>query len=266
MHKDEESILKSGIHLTRSVYEVKSEWKDERDRFMSIDRQEEDLLWVEVRAWSNQESRQLYFGKCFGFAAAEKIRDEFKVAPNHTFCDSGYLPKGDNGVYLACIRYGWIATKGEDDQFFIHRTKQKRSIVKSYAPLSWGDPGAGTRDDGRRYCNLVRFSKPQMNELVQRLYENGRWIQPQSGNPEMQKEYSEQFGSRVRMREFDQKTGKTKVWWKESKNDHGRDLANMQAFGAVVEDLMPDPAMERMGDGEKPTETRNENDNPPQEN
>src|SRR5262249_17911442 len=99
--------------------------------------------------------------------------------------------------------------------------------------------------------HLIRFSKPQMNEIVQRLHDHGRWVQSTSSNPEMQQEYSEQFSARVRMREFDTKTGKTRVWWKESKNDHGRDLGNMQACGGVLTDLIPDPATERLSETEK---------------
>ncbi len=260
--KDEESLLKTGMKVKRIPYEIRGKWEAEKERFLTIDRQEEDLLWWEVRAWSNEESRQLGFGKCYGFAAAEKIREDFKVQPNHTFCDSGYLPKGDNGVYLACIRYGWVATKGEDDFHFIHSAKRGgtiRKILKSYAPLSWGDPGMGTAEQGRKNCPLIRFSKPQFNEIVQRLHDAGRWIQSTAASPEMQREYSEQFGARVRMREFDPKTGKTKVWWKEAKNDHGRDLANMQAFGAVMCDLLPDPATERLTESEK-----NEDEQPTQ--
>lgn len=251
MHKDEESLLKGGLKLKSAPYEIKSEWKEERERFLTIDRQEEDLLWWEVRAWSTEETRQLGFGKCYGFAAAEKLREDFKVLPNHTFCDSGYLPKGDNGVYTACIKYGWIALKGEDDYHFVHRSKNKRHVLRCYSEPSWGDPGMGTGDQGRKYCRLVRFSKSQMNEIVQRLHDAGRWIQSSLLPADMQREYQEQFGARVRMREFDAKTGKTKVWWKEAKNDHGRDLANMQALGGVLTTLVPDPATERLTNSEE---------------
>lgn len=251
MFKDEESLLKSSLVVKRAAYKINSEWKEEKARFMAIDRQGEDLLWWEVRAWSAEESRQLGFGKCYGFAAADKIRDEFKVLPNRTFCDSGYIPKGDHGVYAACIKYGWIALKGEDDYHFIHREKDGRYTRRCFAPRSYGDPASGTAGEGRRKCLLIRFSKPQMNEIVQRLHDTGKWLQSTTISPEIQKEYSEQFGARIRMREFDVRTGKTKVWWKEAKNDHGRDTGNMQAFGAVMCDLVPDPAMDRLTESEK---------------
>jgi hypothetical protein len=255
MFKDEESLLKGGLNLRRAVYEINSDWPDEKERFLTLDRQEEDLLWWTVRAWSLEQSRKLGFGKCYGFAAADKIRDQYKVQPNHTLCDSGYLPKGDNGVYSACIRYGWIAARGEDDPYFVHRTKHNKSgILRSYSERGWGDPGSGTGDQGRKYCPFIRFSKPQINQLVQQLIDNGRWIEPVSGDSDMEKEYASQMSSRVKVRDFNAKTGKTKVFFRESKNDHARDLANMQVLAAILREVLPDPAMERLSESEKKEE------------
>jgi len=253
--KDEESILKGGLNLTRSAYLVDSPWPEERARFMMIDRQEEDLFWWSVRAFSNERSRRLGFGKAYGFAALEKIRADHKVEPNHTFCDSGYLPKGDHGVYLACVQYGWIAVKGDKDYFFVHRQKNKRAVMRSYAPLSWADPESGTVAQGRRNCPLIRFSKPVMNSKVQELIDAGLWEEPLTGtDPEMDKEYSAQMSSRVKKTEYNARTGETKVFWKESKNDHARDLANQAVLGAILQELLPDPASERLSKSEEEKE------------
>ena len=245
--KNEESLLRGGLNLTRSSYEVNSDWPEEKGRAMTIDRQDEDLYWWTVRAWSLETSRKLGFGKAYGAAALEKIRDEFKVAPNHTFCDSGFLPKGDQGVYAACLRYGWIAVKGDKEHSFVHRLKKNgRAVQKSYAPLAWGDPGGGTAVAGRRYAPLIRYSKPQMNQKVQELIDHGHWEEPlATADPEMEKEYNVQMAARVKKTEFVLKTGETRVFWKESKNDHARDLANMQVLYAILEDWLPDPASER---------------------
>jgi hypothetical protein len=249
MFKDEESLLKGGLHFKRASYEIQSDWPEERGRFLTADRQEEDLFWWTVRAWGVEKSRKLGFCKAFGFAELEKLREKFKVPPNHVFVDSNFLPKGDHGVYTACIKYGWIAMRGDGRYSFTHTVKRKDRtfrIEKSYAPLTWGDPSAGTALQGRRYCPLQVFSKPQMNALVQRLIDSGAWEEPlDSTDPEMEKEYAMQMAARVRKTEFNAKTGITKTFWKESKNDHARDLANMQAMGAVLSDLVPDPAMER---------------------
>jgi hypothetical protein len=214
---------------------------------MAIDRQEEDLFWWSVRAWSNRKSRRLGFGKAYGFAACDKIREEFKVPKNRTFCDSGFFPKGDHGVYAACLKYGWVAVKGDDAEFFLHKLKPKpgqpsRFVQKSYAPLSYGDPSSGV--GARRNCPLIRFSKPALNQKVQELIDHGHWEEPVGGDSAMEKEYAAQMASRVRKSKFDPKTGRTKVYWHESQNDHARDLANQQTLGAILDRRCPDPAEE----------------------
>ena len=247
MFKDEESLLKGGLHFRRMVYEINSEWPEEKARFLSVDRQEEDLFWWSVRAWSEERSRRLGFGRAYGFAAVEKLRIDFKVDANHTFIDSNFLPKGDHGVYAACLKYGWVAVRGDKAYSFTHRTKGKRLVQKSYAPLSYGDPGSGSGSGGRRYCPLIMFSKAQMNQKVQELIDNGRWEEPMNAaDPELEKEYAQQMAARVKKTDYVARTGETRVYWKESKNDHARDLANMNTLGAILADLVPDPAMERM--------------------
>ncbi len=252
MFKDEESLLKGGLHFRRSSYEINSDWPEELGRFLTVDRQEEDLFWWTVRAWSNEKSRRLGFGKCYGFAAVEQIREGLKVPPNRTLIDSNFQPKGDHGVYAACLKYGWVAVRGDKANSFPHRLKNKRTVERSYAPLTFGDPGAGTSNQGRRYAPLVMFSKSQMNSKVQELIDNGRWEEPvDAADPELEKVYSQQMAARVRKTEFVKKTGETRVFWKESKNDHARDLANMQVLGAVLAELLNDPMQERTTDKEE---------------
>ena len=264
MFKDEESLLKGGLHFRRSVYEINSAWPEEKSRYLSIDRQEEDMFWWTARAWSEERSRRLGFGKAFGFAALEELRIKYKVDPNHVFIDSNFLPKGDHGVYAACLKYGWVAVRGDKAYSFTHRVKRgdkTRAVQKCYAPLTWGDPGSGGASAGRRYCPLIIFSKAQLNQKVQEMIDNGRWEEPLANpeirNPksdedeELEKEYALQMGARVKKTDFVARTGETRVYWKESKNDHARDLANMNTLGAILEDLVPDPAMENLSSKEK---------------
>jgi len=252
MFMDEETLLRGGINLRKTVYEINSDWPEEKARFLSVDRQEEDLFWWSVRAWSAEKSRRLGFGKCYGFAAVEEIRIKFKVDPNKTFMDSGFLPKGDHGVYAACLKYGWVAAKGAAESGFTHTLKNKRRVLKSYAPMTYADPGSGTDNQGRRYCWLQRFSKSIMNSKVQELIDHGHWEEPITGeDPEMEKEYSAQMSARVKKTEYSARTGESKVFWKEAKNDHARDLANMQVMGAIVCGLLPDPASERLTPSEQ---------------
>lgn len=252
LFRDEESILRGGLHLRKVAYEINSEWPEERARNLSIDRQDEDVFWWTVRAWSREKSRRLGFGRAFGFAECEAIREKFKVPTNHTFIDSAFVPKGDHGVYAACVKYGWIAVRGENTPFFIHHHPKKNiKVQKSYSPLTRGDPGIGTTNQNRKFAPLILFSKPQMNQLVQSLIDAGRWEEPLTGDPEMEEEYSQQMAARVRRVEYNQKTGEARVYWHETKNDHGRDLGNMNTLGAILEDLIPDPAEEKRSESEK---------------
>ena len=250
--RDEASLLRGGLTFKRQTYEVNSEWPEERARYLTADKQDEDLYWVTVRAWSNDKTRKLYFGKCYGEAGIKDIQQKFNVVANHVGIDSGFLPKGDRGVYAMCCKNGWIAFKGDQQYEFPHKTKNGKLVRKSYAPLSWGDPEMGVRGEGRRYAPLVRFSKHQMNQKVQELIDSGAWEEPNLST-EMEEEYSAQMSSRVKVTDYDKRTGQAKIYWKESKNDHARDLANLQVVFAVIEKLLPDPVTEKLTKTEKET-------------
>lgn len=251
MFKDEEALLRGGLNLQRSAYEITSDWKEERARFLTVDRQEEDLFWVTIRAWSTEKSRRLFFGKIYGFGAIERLREEWKVAPNRVLIDSRYQPKGDNGVYAACVRYGWVAVQGAKEYVFIHRLRNKRSVRRSYSEVTWCDPQSGTVAGGRRRCPMIRFSKGQMNAIVQQLIDSGAWEEPLTGDADLEKEYNAQMAARVKLTEFDRKTNEVRVYWKEGHNDHARDLANHQALAAILADLLPDPVAEQLSKSEK---------------
>ena len=119
--------------------------------------------------------------------------------------------------------------------------------------MTWGDPDIGTKGEGRKYAPLIRFSKYQMNALVQRLIDTGAWEEPPSDGSEMDKEYNAQMAQRVKVTEYNKKTNEARVYFKEGKNDHARDIANSQALMALLSDLIPDPATERLTKTEKET-------------
>lgn len=253
MMKDEAALMRSGMAFTKVAYEIKSDWAEERARFLTADRQEEDLYWVTVRAWANEKTRKLWFGKVYGESGIKDVQEKWKVPAQRVGIDSAFMPKGDRGVYAMCIRNGWLALRGDDKYEFPHRkVKHGNSYIvrKSYAPLSYGDAESGVARG--RYCNLVLFSKDQMNQVVQTLIDSGRWEEPQAtADPEMELEYAAQMSARIKVTDFDKRTGAQKTFWKESKNDHARDLANMQVLFAVLADLLPDPVMERLTKTEK---------------
>ncbi len=114
------------------------------------------------------------------------------------------------------------------------------TVARSYSEPTKGDPESGRAFAGRRYAVVILFSKPVMNGRVQNLIENGLWEEPQGLAGELEQQYVEQMAGRIRKEQYNPKTGQTKIFWWESKNDHARDLANMQVLAATLCDILPD--------------------------
>jgi hypothetical protein len=244
MFMDEQMLLRTSQRFARVLYDLRSKWDKEFKRFMSIDRQDQDQYWWTVRVFSKDgQSRRLGFGKAYGRAELEEIRKKFEVAPNHTTIDSAYEPKGDRGVYAACCEFGWIAVLGDAAEHFIHHQKRNgktTAIRRSYSEPFKGDPESGTAHANRKFAIGIRFSKPVMNGRTQNLIDRGLWEEPAGLDGEMEQKYVEQMAGRIRKEEYNQKTGQTKIFWFESKNDHARDLANQQVLMATLCDILPD--------------------------
>jgi hypothetical protein len=235
--QNEQGVLEASQRLSRVIYDLRAAWPEEVRRVMTIDKQGEDVYWWSVRAWTKAgKSRRVGFGRAIGGAELEKIREDYKVAPNHTMIDSAWMPKGDRGVYIMCITWGWIAIRGDDKEFFIHKDKKGRPVARSYSVPIQGDPETGTNKRAR----LILFSKPTYNSRVQGLIDSGFWEEPATGDPKVEEEYTKQMAGRMRRVEHNKTTGKARVFWFETKNDHARDLANMQVLAATLSDILPD--------------------------
>jgi hypothetical protein len=247
MFKTEEQLLRGGLAFKRTAYEINSVLnKDEWD-FATFDKQAEGLYWGTVRRWyPDGKTRRIWFGKIYGEEAIKDVVEKFKVPKTQVGIDSGYEPKGDRGVYAMCVRHGWIALKGVDAYEFLWTAKGGRKVNRSTSELGYADPEMGTSGQGKKYAPLIRFSKPQFNQLVQRMIERGTWEEPQTEETDIEKEYAEQMSSRIRVVEHNRKTGHAKVFWRETKNDHARDLANMQCAMAVAGRVIADPIAEQL--------------------
>lgn len=239
--KSEGTVLETSKPMTVVSYEAKDKWDEETHRFMTIDRQEEDLYWWTVRAWTpHAKSRRIGFGKAFGAAALDEIRKQHSVPPNYTFIDSGFLPKGDHGVYAHCVRYGWIAFKGEDSPYFIHTTKAG-PVRRSYSPATRGDPESGHAGAGKKFATLIRFASNIMKDRVNRLIDRGLWIEPTRTEDELEIEYRKQMASEFKRRKRDKFTGREQlVYVCPSRNNHAFDCASMQVTAATILKLIPD--------------------------
>jgi phage terminase large subunit GpA-like protein len=220
---------------------------DEVARFLTVDRQREDLFWVTARAWAKDgRSWRLHFGRCYGFAEVEELRIRLGITPRSTVIDSGYVPKGDNGVYAACARYGWIAAKGDDAPNFAHHTKDAQGktvrTLKPWAPVTYADPGEGTSAQGRVKCLLFRFSAPAMARRVRGLIRSGLWREPDTDATanEMEREYHSQMSAEFEKIMVNPKTGRREpVWVCPSGNNHAFDCSKMQALAAMHKGFLP---------------------------
>ncbi len=252
--KDEASLLRGGFTFKRSVYEL-TDWKDEVVRFLTIDKQNNNMYWWSVRAWSKDKSRRIAFGSVFGEDALIAIRERFKVPSGNVLVDSAFQPKGDKGVYAMCCRNGWQCVRGDDRyeyRHLEHRDPRNRKspmieVRHSYSVTSWVDPEVEIPGAKWKKAPLTLFSKAQMNEMVHQLIQSGQWEEPLTGETkDIEQEYNSQMSNRVRL--VDEKG---KVTWTETQNDHARDLANMQCLAAIMFKCAADPASEILAEGEK---------------
>lgn len=246
--RSEKTVHETDLPFARTKIENPTEksWPEEALRLFTVDRQGEDVYWGMVRAWAKTgETRRLFYGRLYGEAAIEAKRIEFGVITDATIVDSGYKPKGDNGVYAACIRYGWVAAKGEDDFFFWHSVPQKPPrppirVRKPWAPLSYGDPGEGTTEQGRVRAKLIRFSSPTLKDRVMGLITHGLWVEPADAGDEMDKECARQMAAEFKRPKIDKFTSKTvQVYVCPTGNNHALDCSAMQVLGAMQNKLIP---------------------------
>mgnify|MGYP001607149601 CR=1 FL=1 len=214
------------------AYDVKSDWKDEKFRCMTVDVQQ-DLasFWCVVRAWGpGGASRLLAFRKCHSEQDLLALREEFVVKPHLVFLDCGYE---QYRVFEACVKHGWTALRGEDVTDYGH-VDGKRGVRRPYSPIGRGDPRSGLSAAGRMHCPLFRWSNPSIKDLLWKL-KSGKgagWAVCELGP--MEEEYAKQLDSE-RKRETIGRDGKVKLFWKRIRKDnHAWDCECMQVVAACM--------------------------------
>jgi hypothetical protein len=220
-------------------------------RFLSADRQSEDRYWVTIRDWAeNGESMRVWFGMVYSEAEIRAKQEEYGIEEDTwVVIDSGYRPKGDAGVYAACIRYGWIAAKGDDAPHFIHivddpdNPGQRIRVLRPFAPPTHGDPFEGDPHgrEGRAVCDLVRFSSSAMKDRVSALITRGLWMEPADvDDQKLEAEYRRQMSSEFRRRTWNpRKSRHEEMWVCPSGNNHAFDCSAMQVLCAMQAGLLP---------------------------
>lgn len=265
-------------------------------RFVSADRQSEDVYWVTIRDWAadgSGVSQRVYFGKVYSDVAIEELVAKFGAGyweaaegggdqgsvssdqdgdgeagaaevfvddPSCVVVDSGYRPKGDQGVYSFCARRGWIALKGADDPFFWHHETDpenpkgpKRRIARPFAVATEADPFEGDMEgrQGQTFCTLVRFSSPVMKDLVRSMIAAGVWNEPEGpDDTDLEREYRVQMAAEFKRPRVNKFTGKREdVYVCPSGNNHAFDCSAMQVFCAMQAGALPAGGEERRAEG-----------------
>jgi hypothetical protein len=222
----------------------------ELDRFLTFDRQAEDVFWVQARSWFvGGRSNRLWAGRLFSFEDIEAKRIELGIEPNCVAGDSGYKPKGDDGVYRACIKYGWIALKGVGEvSGFWHTVKPRfrgdppQRVWRPWAPITFGDPGMGTSEQGKTHCPLIRFSSDAMADKVHEQIKAGLWEEPEEADDitEDDRQYRIQMAAEFPKMVFSKTKNRVERQWTcPSKNNHQFDAAKGQELCVMVAELLP---------------------------
>jgi len=225
-----------------AIYEVASDWEEEKVRFLTVDVQQESEFYYVVRAWGFKESRRLDYGRLFSYDDIDRISKEFKVAPNRVLIDSGYDARE---VYHHCCKFGWIALKGEDVEHFMHPVKRNgrtEYVRRSYAKLSSGDPESGQKHQGQRFCKLVRWSNPMLKDRLQRLRDSkgAKWHNSRIKTDEEELEYDRQLRAEYRTYVKDKNGRRKRIWKCPSGNNHFFDCEVQQVLGATLADVLVD--------------------------
>lgn len=228
--------------------------------FMTIDCQIEDVYWVLICCWSKDgRVRRRWFGQLFSFADCDAKREEWKIPKRHVLVDSRYRPRGPNGVYAACAKYGWLAVrseqppKGKRVEFRERRTRFRNgerefyTVMKSHSSVDPKhcirvDPEEGhhRRTMRRQEIVMVRYCAATMKDRSQDLVDSRLWAEDVGEADDMDREFRKQFAAEYRKEEVTPQGRMISFWVTRDKNNHGRDLAAMQCLAATIKGILQD--------------------------
>ncbi len=239
----------------QTVIQIETEeYPDDAVRIATVDVQAE-WYWYSARVWEpGAKSRRLKFAKLYTEAEIHEANHALGIEPNKCFVDSGYRAKGDTGVYAMCIEYGWIPTKGVDQDSFPHKVKDGRGRVAGTVHKSYAEPvlvdserGAAGEGDHARMIYMLRYSAPSMYSKLDGLINAKLWQEPEPDiNEQLDQEYARQMQSTVLVQE----RGKW-IWKTIDRENHAWDLAGMQCLGAILCDILPDQYGQEQKEGQK---------------
>jgi hypothetical protein len=207
------------------AFAKKQEWETDHIKLAAIDRQI-DEFWFVVRAFARDgSSRLIEEGRRRTIEDVAQTLAELGVKNIHTCIDSGYETQD---TYRIAARYGWVAIKGEERQYFYIESQAGRmkSVHSSDQPTDAG-------------CRLLLLSSPACQDLLAwlRRGQGPLWEVAHDVSPE----YREHMASHRKAHRINRKTGKDVYEWirVKGRQDHLYDcetyLAGFAVWGKVIQ-------------------------------
>jgi phage terminase large subunit GpA-like protein len=203
----------------------------EARRVMTIDKQQA-WYWVIIRAWRNDgSSRLLYFGKIQALEQLEELRIRYGVLPKLTHEDASYR---DTIVFQDCIRFGWRAIRGSDNDtkgFRYTYNKGKRNektVLRLFSLVQNIDLGGGR-------CELIWLASEKLKDLLAQIRsgKGPRWEIPKDfGDDQLAAEYHRQMNGETKREEID-KRGQSAWRWHKTHDNHAWDCEYYQIAVAL---------------------------------
>ncbi len=215
----------SSLTLPAGAFAKKQAWETTHLKLAAIDRQI-DEYWFAVRAFARDgSSRLIEEGRRRTIEDVAQALSEQGVKNIHTCIDSGYEAQD---TYRIAARYGWLAIKGEDRQFYYIEGVGGRvkSVHSSDQPTDAG-------------CRLLLLSSPSCQDLLAwlRRGQGPAWEVPHDVSPD----YREHMASHRKVHRINRKTGKDLYEWirVKGRQDHLYDcetyLAGLAVWGKVIQ-------------------------------
>ena len=212
-------------NIPSGAFGKKQLWETDHIKLAAIDRQI-DEFWFVVRAFARDgSSRLIEEGRRRTIEDIAQSLQELGVKNIHTCIDSGYETQD---TYRIAARYGWVAIKGEERQFFYIEGVggRMKSVHSSDQPTDAG-------------CRLLLLSSPSCQDLLAwlRRGQGPMWEVAHDVSPE----YREHMASHRKAHRINRKTGKDLYEWIRIKGrqDHLYDcetyLAGLAVWGKVIQ-------------------------------
>jgi len=235
-----EELLPDEIEpISKGNYGKGETWTQESQRFLTVDVQQH-CFWAVCRAWAKSgASRLIWEGRLSTFDDVKAKQDEFRVTQRRVLIDSGF---NTAEVYEQCVKYGWIALKGEAKEYYLHEVQNTKPVRRIYSQVQRGDPGIGGFSQGRRFAPLILFASNSAKDVLSRLKrgQGPSWELPQ----DISSEYLYQIEGETKRLRHNRITGQ-EVWeWVRvgKRPNHLFDCECMQICAAVMARLLATPA------------------------